>query len=96
MTGSGIVPIWVILGLEHSATVQLCTHHDVLVINSAHSWEALPFHLQEAESVYDSFPMNSGRFSRLSTTQQKEAEKTKGPSEKEGSCMWYLENRSSD
>lgn len=57
-------------------------YHDASIINSAIWCEALIFHLQAAKSVYDSFPVNSRRFLCLSVTQQKEAEITKGLSEK--------------
>lgn len=54
---------------------------EVSIINSVVLCEALAFHLQEAEPVYDSFQLNSGRFLHLSVTQEKEAERTKGLSE---------------
>lgn len=48
---------------------------EVSIINSVVLYEALAFHFPEADSVYVSSQLNSGRFPHLSLTQEKEAEK---------------------
>lgn len=69
--------IWISPDLEQNAPLQYCIYIEVSIINSVVLCEALAFHLQEAESVYVSSQLNSGRFLHLSVTQEKEAERTK-------------------